>query len=96
MTSFKDRLMKSDHVWKQLLDNQNLIGSQVIDGSTAGSLAVSKIRLGDNIISVVDVLTGDDLTAEFSITGDGVINNAGGTDTTGDKLQVLFEQWAVR
>lgn len=32
-----------------------------------------------------------DLTGEFSITGDNTINNAGGTDTTGAVLVVVYE-----
>lgn len=96
MTNYKERLIKSSPVWGELLEKQGLIGSQVIDGGAAGELGLSNIRKGDRIISVVDVLTGDDLTSEFSITDDGKIDNTGGTATTGDKLQVLWEQWVSR
>ncbi len=34
-----------------------------------------------------------DLTAEFTITGAGTINNAGGTNTTGRILLVVWEDW---
>lgn len=31
-----------------------------------------------------------DITSEFTITADNTINNAGGTDTTGNKLLVFW------
>lgn len=71
----------------------------VVAGDAAGDIAVTGIKTHDVILSVtqfigagVDVTDVADLTDEFSITADDTVNNTGGTDTTGDKLLVLYAQ----
>jgi hypothetical protein len=70
----------------------------VIDGGAAGALVLTGVLATDRLISVarlnrdataanVDL---DDLTAEFSISDDDEITNAGGTNTTGDALLVTW------
>jgi len=75
-----------------------IIVAKLINGGAAGNRTVSGIRVGDSLISVIQfgVDTGGivgvaDLTSEFTITGNDTINNTGGTDTTGDKLYVLYQ-----
>lgn len=71
--------------------------STVIAGGAAGDHALAGVAAGDELVSVlqhvgagVDVTDIAELVAEFSITGAGTINNAAGTDTTGDKLHILW------
>lgn len=70
----------------------------VIDGGSAGDHTVTGIAAGDALVSVLryDIDTGtvvgvSDLTGEFTISAADTINNAEGTDTTGDKLLVVYE-----
>jgi len=73
------------------------VRATLIAGGAAGDHTVSGIRVGDNLVAVLQIdatdasETYDDLTAEFSITGDDTINNAGGTNTTGSGLVVIYE-----
>jgi len=78
--------------------SSGIIVAKLINGGAAGNHTVSGIRVGDSLISVIqfDVDTGGivgvaDLTSEFTITGNDTINNTGGTNTTGDKLYVLYQ-----
>jgi len=68
---------------------------QPVDGAVAGDVAVSKIKLNDHLVAVIMVTTTtaalDDFTSEFSITADGIINNAGGTSTDTHDLIVVWE-----
>ena len=72
----------------------NAIKISIIDGDAAGAHTVAGIRAGDELISVLEqngtsgLLT--DLTTEFSIAASDTITNAGGTDTSSDKLLVLY------
>jgi hypothetical protein len=85
-----------------MIENDAIKGSKIsnpiklalIDGGSAGSHTVSGIRTGDELISVLEqngtsgLLT--DLTTEFAIASSDTITNSGGTDTSGDKLLVLY------
>lgn len=62
----------------------------VATGGAAGDITVSGISVEDQLISVVNLDDGADLTSEFSITEADTINNAGGTATTDDTLLVLY------
>lgn len=95
-SDIKGRIIKADPVLGELIAKQNLIGETVIAGGAAGDLTVAAIRKGDNLVSVINLTDGTDETDEFTITDDGVINNTGGTATTGDVLKVLWEQWIIR
>jgi len=72
----------------------SFLGKALINGGSAGAHTVSDIASGDELVLVFEqdgtsgLLT--DLTSEFSITGANTIDNTGGTDTTGDKLFVLY------
>lgn len=68
-----------------------------IAGGAPGDHTLFEISFNqDRILQVIalsvatDVVTPTELTAEFSITADDTINNAGGTDTTGDALIVTW------
>lgn len=71
---------------------------RAITGGAAGDHTVTGIASGDELVGVVrlnrdatasniDLTT---ITSEFTITGSNTINNAGGTNTTGDALLVLW------
>lgn len=71
------------------------VGRAVAPGGAAGEHKVDgNIAPGDTLLAVLqvsdDLQTVDDLTSEFSITDYGVIDNDGGTDTTGDFLVVVY------
>ena len=80
-------------------EGRSRLASDVIAGGVAGTHAVAAIKAGDILASVIEnnagVLT--DRSAEFlantvdgAISTDGEIDNTGGTDTSGDQLQVLY------
>ena len=69
----------------------------VIVGGVPGPLTVTGISVGDVLLAVtqyvgagVAVTDVADLTSEFTVTAADTIDNTGGTDTTGDKLQVWW------
>ena len=71
----------------------------IVGGATAGDVTVSGITTTDTLIAVVqfevsgsNVTSVVNLTSEFTITEDDTINNTGGTDTTGDFLQVTWSR----
>lgn len=79
----------------------------VIDGGAAGNLTVTGIKTTDTLVGVlrldVEADTGtsatgnkiqaiSDLTSEFTITATNTINNAAGTNTTGDRLMVMYRR----
>lgn len=71
------------------------VGRAVAPGGAAGEHRIDgNIAPGDTLLAVLqvsdDLQTVDDLTSEFSITDYGVIDNDGGTDTTGDFLVVVY------
>lgn len=69
----------------------------VVAGATAGDITVTGVAVGDQLVAVVRFIGAGvavtdvtSLTAEFTITGTNTINNTGGTNTTGDKLEVWW------
>lgn len=71
----------------------------IVAGAAAGDITVTGIAVGDILIAVTRYIGAgtavtdvSDLTSEFTITAADTINNGGGTNTTGDKLQVWW--WA--
>lgn len=73
----------------------------LVAGGAAGDITVAAIKVGDRLDEVIhyiftagtDITNITDLTAEFSITADGKINNTGGTASTNNKLLV---RWTKR
>jgi predicted RecA/RadA family phage recombinase len=70
--------------------------AKVLAGGAAGDHTLAGIAVGDELVTVarLDIDTGtvvdiSDITAEFTVAA-GKITNVGGTDTTGDKLLVLY------
>lgn len=69
-----------------------------IAGGSAGNLTVTGIATTDSLISVVRLdrdataanVNLSVITSEFTITATNTINNAGGTDTTGDTLLITY------
>jgi len=61
-----------------------------VAGAVAGDVAVADIRTVDRLLAVLDTVAGADLTAEFTITADGTINNAAGTSSAGNALLVIY------
>ena len=68
----------------------------VLTGGAAGDHTLAAIAVGDTLVAVirhvgagVAVTDIEDLTAEFTVAA-GKITNVGGTNTTGDKLLVLY------
>jgi len=74
-----------------------VVKATIIAGGVAGDHTVTGIALGDALVAVLHVdftdasETGDDITSEFTITAADTINNAGGTNTTGGFLVVIYE-----
>lgn len=73
------------------------IAIAVIDGGAAGDHTVpGPLNAADDLISVrhltVDFVTNADITAEFTITGPELVNNAAGTDTTGDFIVLTWAE----
>lgn len=76
------------------------IGVAIIPGGAAGDHSLAgPINLDDALLAVkhvsADLVTLADLTAEFTITGANLINNALGTATTGDFLLVVWAEGNV-
>jgi len=73
------------------------VKATLIAGGAAGDHTVTGITTDDNLVAVLQIDATDasetyaDLTAEFSISAADTINNAGGTDTTGSGLLVVYE-----
>jgi hypothetical protein len=95
-------LFTSGFVSRSMIASDAISGSKIsnpikvalVDGGSAGAHTVAGIRTGDELISVLEqngtsgLLT--DLTTEFAIASSDTITNSGGTDTSGDKLLVLY------
>jgi len=95
MENFKDRLISAFPVFSQWL-KQKMFLNQLITGAVAGDVAVSDILFGDELVSVINLSGLTDVTSEFTIKKDGIINNDGGTSTDTKKLLVTFLQWKSR
>ena len=98
----KDRMLKASPVWRRIVSrafnvqtNKGLVMSQAVAGAAAGNVNVSKIKKGDHLVSVIMVTATTaaltDLTSQFSIAADGVINNTGGTSSASNGLIVTWE-----
>jgi len=62
-------------------------------GAVAGAVVATGVVLAeDELLQVYNLTTGVDLTAEFSISADDEIDNAGGTSTVGGTLRVTFKR----
>jgi hypothetical protein len=63
-------------------------------GGVAGNITATGVNVGDTLLAVGGVKTSDqsyhDYSAEFSITSTNVINNSGGSNTTGYELVVVW------
>lgn len=99
LTNFKNRLIRAFPVWRDILRRATPFVRQTgITGGSAGAHTVSGIKIGDEIVSVIEVTTSTaalvDRTSEFSITADNTIDNTGGTDTSSDGLLVTWLSWA--
>jgi len=74
-----------------------VVKATIVAGGAAGDHTVTGIATGDTLVAVLHVdftdasETGADITGEFSISAADTINNAGGTDTSGGFLIVVYE-----
>jgi hypothetical protein len=101
MRILKDRMLSAGPIWRRIIkrafgvDNKGLVMQQAVSGAAAGDMAVSGIKLNDHIVGVIQVTTTTaalvDLTSEFAITSDGVINNTGGTSSATHDVLVTWE-----
>jgi len=98
----KDRMRRASPIWRRIIErskdvnvDKGLVMQQAVSGGTAGNIAVSKIKAQDHIVGVIQVTTTTaalvDLTDEFSVTADGIINNTGGTSSATHDLLVTWE-----
>ena len=76
-------------------DLPRLVSVTVVPGGAAGAHRVDgNITTGDVLLSVRRVSdtmsVNADLTAQFTIAGEGLLDNAGGTVTTGDWLVITY------
>jgi len=65
----------------------------IVAGGAAGAHAVTGIATVDRLAAVYRVPAAAaivDLTSEFTVSAADEIDNAGGTDTTGDQLLVIY------
>lgn len=63
-----------------------------IVGGAAGDLTVTGIATTDRLVSVINLTDGVDYAGEFTITAANTINNAGGTSSAADQVQVTYER----
>lgn len=99
--------VRADATGRAVTVTPGVLKTAVITGGAAGSLTVTGIAAGDELVSVIrfDVAadtgtsaTGNkvqdvgDLTAEFSVSAANTITNAGGTNTSSNKLLVIYRQ----
>lgn len=62
----------------------------VVAGAAAGDLTVTGIKVGDELINVINLTSGADLVDEFEITAADTINNAGGTSSAGAMVLIRY------
>ena len=101
LTRTKDLVRDSDIAADAAIDKAKLgtgiVKATIIAGGAAGDHTVGGIATGDNLVAVLHVdftdasETGTDITSEFTISAADTINNAGGTDSTGGFLVVVYE-----
>lgn len=103
--TYKERIQRAFPGWRQLLrKNTPFVMMASIAGGAAGALTVAGIKKGDQLVGVIESAAGvlTDRTAEFAVNTepgqiirvDTVIDNTGGTATTGDSLLVTWLAWA--
>ena len=91
--------LQSDATGRAVLATGTSTRQDAIAGGSAGALVLSGVKATDRLISVLRLnrdataatIDITDVTAEFTISDDDEIDNAGGTDTTGDSLIVTWE-----
>lgn len=97
MANFKDRLIRAFPVISGLLKrSKTLVMCKGIAGGSAGDHTVADIKIGDQLVSVMHHIIASlsaDLTSEFTISADGVINNDSGTDTSSNFLIITWMSW---
>lgn len=105
-------MKRAGPIWKRIIKRTDtFIRQAAIAGGGAGAHTVTGIKVGDKLVSVIEVTTSSaalaDRTSEFIgkngilgngaiMTKDNVIDNTGGTDTTGDALLVTWEAYEER
>ena len=107
--NFMERLKRSDPVWNDMLSRttKRFLKQAIVNGGSAGPIAVTGILHGDELVSVIESSQTDaiptDRTAEFLVnTNDGIIavdgyvDNTGGTATDNDLLIVTWICWEDR
>lgn len=93
----KDGVVATEHLEDAAVEKEKLgsgfIAMAVAAGGSAGNITVTGITTDDELIGVLEFDTGvpANLTSEFSITAADTINNAEGTDTTGNTLVILYQ-----
>lgn len=103
--NFKERIQRAFPGWRQLLRKTTpMLRQVVVAGAVAGDVAVTAIKKGDQLVSVIDEVAGAiaDRTAEFVVNTDagwiirtdGIINNTGGASTASNPLIVTWLAWA--
>ena len=72
----------------------------LIAGAAAGNVAATGIKTTDTLVSVLRMIAAGttmtgitDLTSQFTIPSADTINNTSGTNTTGDKLLVIYTRY---
>ena len=79
--NYRDRLIRSDHVWSDLLENNGgLIAQQIVAGGAAGNISVSGIKRGDVISSVISLGSNKQTTAAGGAAGDITVTGIAATD----------------
>ena len=95
MADYKQRLSRAFPVFSQMLKRSpTLFDQTIVAGAVAGDLTVSGIKPGDELVAVLDISSGSDLTGEFTITGDNTINNDGGSSTDTNNVIVTWVKYA--
>lgn len=93
----KDRMRRASPIWRRIVkrafgvEDKGFVMAEGATGAAAGDVTVTGIKANDHLVGVFNFDDGADLTSEFSITGDGTINNTGGTSTATDNLLVIWE-----
>jgi hypothetical protein len=97
----KDRMENASPIWRRIVkrafgtESKGFLMQQGVAGGAAGNVAMTKVKVNDHLVGVIAIPTAAaaslDLTSQFSITADGVINNTGGTATTGYLVVATWE-----
>lgn len=95
MITFKEKLQRAFPVFSKMMNRTKPFVRQVIvTGAAAGDVTVADVKVGDELVSVLNLTDLTDVTSEFSIKENGKINNAGGTTTATKKVLVTWNPWA--